>query len=113
MPPTRSSSTQGWLPPVGVRVELARRYLAKVPGTRAGEGIARRECFRLALVLTWGLALPLDEAVPCLLDWGRKESNTDQGGGYYPWSEEEIAAEVRSASATAYRGKPGDKLCGA
>lgn len=105
--------SQGWLPPLGVRMGLARRYLAKVPGTRAGEGDARRECFRLSMILAWGFALPSDEAVACLLDWGQKDSNTDRGGGYFPWSEEEIAAGVRSASATAYRGKPGDRLFGA
>ena len=106
-------ANQGWLPPVGVRVEMARRYLAKVPGTRAGGGVARRECFRLAMVLVWGFALPYEQAVACLLDWRRKESNTDQGGGYFPWPKGEIAVGVRSASASAYRGKPGDKLLGA
>lgn len=104
---------QGWLPPIGLRKELARRYLEKVPGTRAGGGVARRECFRLAMVLAWGFALPHDQAVACLLEWGRNESNTDRDGGYFPWSEEEIAVEVRSATAATYRGKPGDKLFGA
>lgn len=104
---------QGWLPPIRVRKEMAWRYLAKVPGTRAGEGIARRECFRLALILAWGFALPFDEAITCLLDWGTKDSNIDGDGEYDPWPVEEIANEVRSASSTAYRGKPGDKLFGA
>jgi Bifunctional DNA primase/polymerase, N-terminal len=104
---------QVWLPPVVKRSDLARRYLEKVPGTRAGEGNARRECFRLALALAWGFALPLDEAVECLAAWGRKHDNTDPAGDYDPWTEQEIAVEVRSASATTYRGKPGDKLFGA
>jgi len=104
---------QGWLPSIGERKHRARRYLAKTPGTRAGEGTARRECFRLALILTWGFALPFEAAVVCLLAWGQKESNTDQDGGYYPWSEHEIAVEVRSASNKTYQGTPGDKLFGA
>lgn len=104
--------TQGWLPPVGVRVGLAQRYLERVPGTKAGEGTARRECFRLALALTWGFALPSEVAVDCLMEWGRKESNIDRDGDHDPWTEEEIAVEVRSASAAVYRGQPGDKLLG-
>lgn len=105
--------TQGWLPPVGVRVGRARRYLERVPGTRAGEGTARRECFRLALALTWGFVLSSDDAVACLVEWGRKDSNIDLDGDHDPWAEEEIAVEVRSASAATYRGQPGDKLFGA
>jgi hypothetical protein len=106
-------ANQDWLPPVGQRKGRAYRYLARVPGTQAGEGTARYECFRLALILAWGFALPSEEAIECLLVWGRKEGNTDRHGAYYPWSEHEIDVEVRSASTTPYWGKPGDKLFGA
>ena len=104
---------QAWLPPVEMRASLARHYLDKVPGTRAGDGNARRECFRIALALTWGFALPFDEAVECLSEWGQKQSNIDATGDYDPWTVGEIAVEVRSAVAATYRGKPGNRLFGA
>jgi hypothetical protein len=103
---------QDWLPSLIERIDRAHRYLAKVPGTTAGHGKARKECYRLALAMTWGFALPIPEAIERLQEWGRKNDQLDQQGCYDPWSEEEVAAEVRSAAAATYRGIPGDRLYG-
>ena len=98
-----------WLPPVEKRIEHARRYLSAIPGTTEGED-ASGKCYRLAICLVWRFALPADDAVELLHDWGQKESNVDTSGAPYPWTYAEIAHKISDAAKDTCRTEPGDKL---
>ena len=98
-----------WLPPVRDRIEQARRYLSVIPGTTEGEG-ASNSCYWLAVCLVWRFALPADDAVELLHDWGQKESNVDTLGSPYPWTYAEIAHKINDAVKDTCRTEPGDKL---
>ena len=76
-----------WLPPVGERIEKARRYIANVPGRTKGDG-ADNAAYLLALKLVWGFALPEDDAIDLLQQWGERSDQVDEGGRPYPWTPE-------------------------
>lgn len=95
--------------PVEKREELARRYLASVPGTRQGEGADRR-CSALTMRLLFGFALPVEIVQEMLSEWGQKDDQLDDVGGWYPWTEQEIARKIDWCCGQEYRGEVGDKL---
>ena len=44
-----------------------------------------------------GFALATETAVEVLGEWGEKPDQTDEHGGYYPWSQKDIRGLVRWA----------------
>jgi hypothetical protein len=88
----------------------ARRYLAKVPGTQSGQGQARQQACRLAMFVVHGFALPTGTATEVLTEWGERSDQTDEHGGYYPWSEKEVRALAQWAEGQEYSGVRGDKV---
>lgn len=86
------------------RQQLAREYLAERDGSKQGKGKgADSYCLGLAATVVYGFALSPDEALPLMLEWGEKSSNTDQWGGYWPWTEKELYHKLTNAK------KPSDK----
>lgn len=100
-----------WLPPLGERIDRAKRYVKAVPGTTQGEGADNR-CFGLTMKLIWGFALPVEDAVDILTSWSERLDNVDEVGHHYPWEPKEISHKVGNALAGSYRGVPGDMLAG-
>ena len=99
------------LPPVEERVESFNRKLAKTPGAQQSKGAgADPYCFGVAVEAVWGFALPEDEAIDCLYDWGQREDQLDNDGNHYPWSYAEIRHKVQDALNVDYDGSKGDKL---
>ena len=88
----------------------ARRYLAKVPGTQSGQNAARPRACRLTMFVVHGFALATETAVEVLTEWGQKDDQTDDHGGYYPWSEKDFRDLVRWAEGETYSGIRGDKI---
>jgi hypothetical protein len=88
----------------------ARRYLAKVPGTRSGQGQARQRACRLAMFVVHGFALPTGTATEVLTEWGERLDQTDEHGSYYPWSEKDCINLVQWAEGQEYSGVRGDKV---
>jgi len=97
------------LPPVEGRLTAYTKYLAKCPGSKAGQN-ASSYVFGLAVSGVWGFALPIDLATEALYGWGQRDDCQDQAGNHYPWSWNEIAHKVNDASRATYTGKPGDRL---
>ena len=95
--------------PVEERERLARRYLESVPGTQQGDGADRR-CTALTMKLLFGFALPAEVVQELLVEWGQREDQLDDAGGWYPWTEEEVARKIDWCSQQQYRGKIGDRL---
>jgi hypothetical protein len=67
------------------RIDSARKYLEKVPGTVAGHGLARGQCFYLACQLAHAFALDFATALDLFAAWGARDSNRRASGAYYPW----------------------------
>ena len=88
----------------------ARRYLAKVPGTQSGQGTARPRACRLTMFVVHGFALATETAVDMLTEWGRRDDQTDEHGGYYPWSGKDVRDLVTWAEGETYSGVRGDKI---
>jgi hypothetical protein len=101
--------SQSWLLPLDLRIDAAVRYLERCPGSTAGRK-ADNYCFALAMTLVWGFALPADEAVELLVDWGERSTNVDEQGNYYPWTSQEILHKIENAVCHAYCGVLGDRL---
>lgn len=97
------------LPTVDDRIAQARRYLDSVPGTQQGQG-ADNACFALTMKLLYGFALPAEDVVNLLCEWGEKDDQLDDYGGYYPWTASQIQHKVNSALSKTYTGEFGDKL---
>ena len=96
--------------PVEERVYQADRYLSKVPGTQKGTG-ADNDCMALTYKILYSFALPPDLAFECLCEWGVREDQTDDSGGHYPWSPEEIRRKIQYAMRNKDKlHAPGDKL---
>lgn len=76
---------------VEVRETQARRYLTSVPGTQEGTG-ADEKCSALIMSLLWGFALPNKVVLNMLAEWGQKPDQLDVAGGWYPWTEQELAS---------------------
>lgn len=87
------------LPPLDNRQRAALRYLSAVPGTRQGQQ-ASNACFRLACKLVHGFALTPEEALPVMAEWGRREDQLDDGGGWWPWTEDELWHKLADADCT-------------
>ena len=100
------------LPPVGERVEAARRWLDAQAGAKQGQGDggADRYCFALAMKLLWGFALPRAEAKDLLWEWGQRSDNVDDHGHWYPWDHQQVNHKIEDAARREYDGRPGDKL---
>lgn len=95
--------------PVEQRQAIARRYLESVPGTKQGDGADRR-CTALTMKLLFGFALPVEIVQEMLSEWGQKEDQLDDAGGWYPWTEQEIARKIDWCCGQEYRGDVGDRL---
>lgn len=98
-----------FLPPLEDRIIAASRYLAACPGSigKAGQN-AIGTCFNLACKLVWDFALPEEEAIELLMDWGEKGTYSD--GTSYPWTEHEITQKIRGALTVTHKGIKGNKL---
>ncbi|MEZ6142577.1 MAG: phage/plasmid primase, P4 family [Zavarzinella sp.] len=98
---------------IGLAVEereaLARRYLDSVPGTQQGNGADNR-CTALTMKLLFGFALPAGNVQSILAEWGQRHDQLDDAGGWYPWTEEEIARKIDWCCHQEYRGEVGDRL---
>ena len=79
------------------RQELAQEFLRCRPGSTAKRA-SDNYCFALAMSLIHGFSLTPDEALPIFLEWGEKESNRDELGGYYPWKESELMHKLEDAA---------------
>jgi len=95
--------------PVAERKKMALRYLESVPGTQQGDGADRR-CTALTMKLLFGFALPVEIVQEMLAEWGQKEDQLDDAGGWYPWTEEEITRKIDWCCGQEYRGEVGDRL---
>lgn len=95
--------------PVKQRELMARRYLESVPGTKQGDGADRR-CTALTMKLLFGFALSVEMVHEMLSIWGQKEDQLDDAGGWYPWTEQEIARKIDWCCGQEYRGNVGDRL---
>jgi len=95
--------------PVEEREAMARRYLESVPGTQQGDGADSR-CTALTMKLLFGFALPAENVQSMLMEWGQKDDQLDDAGGWYPWTEEEIARKIDWCCRQEYRGEVGDRL---
>jgi putative DNA primase/helicase len=89
--------------PVPVRETMARRYLESVPGTQQGTTA-------LTMRLLFGFALPVEVVQEMLFEWGQKDDQLDDAGGWYPWTEQEIARKIEWSCGQEYRGEIGDRL---
>lgn len=97
--------------PVAERERQARVYLKSVPGTQEGTA-ADRSCSSLTMRLLYGFALPTDTALEMLVEWGQRADQLDRIGGWYPWTEEELARKIEWCLGQEYGGEVGDKLYG-
>lgn len=97
------------LPAVETRVALAKEYIDKCEGAKQGQG-ADNYAYAIAVKLVWGYALPENEAVELLYDWGQKPSNVNADGGHYPWEEYQIRHKITDALAENYAGTRGNLL---
>lgn len=95
--------------PLTIREAMARRYLESVPGTQQGNGADRR-CTALTMKLLFGFALPVEIVQEILFEWGQKDDQLDDAGGWYPWTEQEIARKIDWCCSQEYRGEVGDRL---
>ena len=95
--------------PVAERGRQVWTYLEAVPGTQEGTG-ADRSCTALTMRLLYGFALSADTALEMLTDWGQKTDQLDSCGGWYPWTEEEIARKIEWCLGQEYDGEVGDRL---
>ncbi len=95
--------------PVEKRIEQARRYLEKVPGTQSGKG-AHSTCYWVVIKILWGFALPVSAAEKLLCEWGERDDQKDEYGGHEPWTGVEIRHKLEDARKAKYRGRVGDKL---
>jgi len=95
--------------PVEQRESMGRRYLESVPGTQQGTGADRR-CTALTMKLLHGFALPVDSVQAMLCEWGQKDDQLDDAGGWYPWTEEDIARKIEWCLGQEYRGEIGERL---
>lgn len=95
--------------PIPEREAMARRYLESVPGTQQGNGADRR-CTALTMKLLFGFALPVEIVQEMLSEWGQKADQLDDAGGWYPWTELEIARKIDWCCRQEYRGEVGDRL---
>lgn len=87
----------------------ARVYLDAVPGTQEGTG-ADRSCSSLTMRLLYGFALPTGATLEMLVEWGQRTDQFDRIGGWYPWTEEELARKIEWCLGQEYGGEVGDKL---
>lgn len=95
--------------PMPLRRQMAEKFLAKCPGSEQGRG-GDNYCFALAMDLLWGFALDAEIAKDLLHDWGRKDSNVDEHGLWYPWDGREISHKIKDALRAVYHGVVGDRL---
>ncbi|MCH7686512.1 MAG: bifunctional DNA primase/polymerase, partial [Planctomycetes bacterium] len=95
--------------PVAERERQARVYLDAVPGTQQGTG-ADRSCTALTMKLLYGFALSEKLTLNILTEWGQRQDQLDDAGGWYPWTEEEIARKIEWCLGQEYGGEVGDKL---
>jgi hypothetical protein len=95
--------------PTKYRIQQAEAWLENQPGTVQGENADGR-CFAIAMSLVWGFALPVDHAEDLLIDWGRRDDQTNQYGSHYPWSSGEMRHKIKDAIRHQYQGRAGDKL---
>lgn len=95
--------------PVEQRESMAMRYLDSVPGTQQGEGADRR-CTALTMKLLYGFALPVDSVQSLLTEWGQKEDQLDDAGGWYPWTSEDISRKIDWCLGQDYNGEIGDRI---
>lgn len=91
------------------RESMARRYLDSVPGTQQGDGADRR-CTALTMKLLYGFSLPAEIVQAMLCEWGQQEDQLDDAGGWYPWTDEDIARKIDWCLGEEYRGEIGDRL---
>jgi len=64
------------------RVAMARRYLESVPGTQQGNG-ADSCCTALTMKMLFGFALPAENVLGMLTEWGQRNDQIDDAGGWY------------------------------
>ena len=95
--------------PLSAREQTAQRYLKSVPGTQQGTGADGR-CSALTMRLLYGFALPVELVQEMLEQWGQKEDQLDDAGGWYPWTETDIARKIEWCLGQEYRGEVGDRL---
>ncbi|MHB0960087.1 MAG: phage/plasmid primase, P4 family [Pirellulaceae bacterium] len=95
--------------PLTERERQARVYLDSVPGTQEGTG-ADRSCTALTMRLLHGFALAADSVQEMLAEWGQRHDQLDTCGGWYPWTEEEIARKIDWCLRQDYDGEVGDRL---
>lgn len=95
--------------PMGERKYRARRFVAKCPGARSGEG-ASAYCFALAIDLVWGFALDTESAIEILTEWAERDDQMDERGHHYPWKPKEIRHKVWDAVKQSYDGVVGDRV---
>jgi hypothetical protein len=89
--------------PLADRLAEAREWADRQPGCQAGMGNgAASYCFKLAMRLLWGFALPAESAVKVLHDWGQRADQTDEHGTYYPWTWGEIQHKINGALVKRY-----------
>jgi hypothetical protein len=88
------------LPPLGMRLDKARDYLRKVPGTTQRQD-NEKQCMILCRNITVGFALPEREAVDVIMqEWAAKPDQLYQDGSHYPWEWKQIVHKVKDAIKT-------------
>ena len=71
--------------------ERALRYILTIEAISGAGG--HRDTFRVAAILRNGFALPIEDAMPIMLDWNEHNASP-------PWTEREIEHKLRSVDAT-------------
>ena len=92
--------------PLNNKQKQAQEWMRTKSGSIKGKG-AENYAFALAIDLLWGFDLSPDEALPVFFEWGQQETNVDEFGRYYPWSEPELMHKLEGAVGQAdNNGKP-------
>ena len=95
------------LPELEDRIDMAKKYVRKVPGTTEGMGTASNRAIWLAGKIALGFLLPFDDAVEILMEeWADRSDQTPS------WTEAQIRHKVADAIKTPdrYLGKVGDMV---
>jgi len=92
--PTAEKEKSDFLPEGAIRDWLRAR-----PGSTQGKG-ADNYCFGLCCDIIHGFNLTPEEALPFMLEWGSTDTNVDNLGGYYPWTEEQLRHKLNDAANT-------------
>lgn len=78
------------------RQEQAQDYLRRQKGTKKGNN-ADNICLAIASTLVNGFALSENEAIDLFTEWGQRNDQLNDQGGWYPWSRAELMHKLTDA----------------